>query len=237
MSAKRKQELPITEQNVITPMAVMGYLHDHPNLFIDHPELLADMIIPHHVGAAGEAVSLVERQVAALREKNRQMQNQYREILAIARDNERLVRSLHRLTMNLIVTKLPEKFFVLIYESLVNDFRADVPAIRIFAKKPMKIERPEILTQEHPSHALFESVWRMGRPLCGPLTLNQHNALFDVQAEIGSCALIPISGKNWRGVMAIGSHNPKRFYPEMAVDLLSQLGEIASVLLDRWAGK
>ena len=45
---------------------IVRFLRDHPDFFERHPELLADMLLPHETGSA---VSLVERQVSVLREQ------------------------------------------------------------------------------------------------------------------------------------------------------------------------
>ena len=44
---------------------VLAYLRSHPDLLDRHPDLLADLIIPHGAGSA----SLIERQVQVLRER------------------------------------------------------------------------------------------------------------------------------------------------------------------------
>ena len=53
-------ELPNAEQ-------VAAYLRAHKDFFVEHEALLADITIPHETG---KAVSLVERQVVVLRERN-----------------------------------------------------------------------------------------------------------------------------------------------------------------------
>src|SRR5690554_3034051 len=46
---------------------VAEYLRQNPAFFVEHDDLLADLLIPHQ---SGQAVSLVERQVKLLRERN-----------------------------------------------------------------------------------------------------------------------------------------------------------------------
>jgi uncharacterized protein YigA (DUF484 family) len=216
---------------------VAAYLRKHPNFFVEHPEVLAELAVPH---AEGGAVSLVERQIAILREQNKRIQERYQELLVIGRENERLVRRLHRLTLRLVAATGPERFFQTLYNSLSNDFKADLMALKIFADAGFKgpQPRPEFVGKDHPDQALFSSTFKTGKPFCGQLRPTQWHALFgQTDRPIGSAALIPLSGKQWKGVLAIGSYDPKRYFPTMGVDLLEQLGEIVSLILDPWVAR
>jgi uncharacterized protein YigA (DUF484 family) len=55
--------------------------------------------------------------------------------------------------------------------------------------------------------------------------------------KVASATLIPLSGNSWTGLLAIGSHDPKRYFPGMGVYLLEQLGEILSLIIDPWVVK
>jgi uncharacterized protein YigA (DUF484 family) len=65
--------------------AVARYLEDHPDFFLTHGALLEGLQIPHRDSAG--AVSLIERQVRVLRERNQALQDQLRELIEIAREN------------------------------------------------------------------------------------------------------------------------------------------------------
>ena len=60
-------EQPGESAPALTAEMVADYLRRHPEFFNDHPELVAEIAVPH---GSGDAVSLVERQVRALREQN-----------------------------------------------------------------------------------------------------------------------------------------------------------------------
>ena len=59
---------------VLTDEQVVAYLKDNPAFFIDQDDLLAQLRIPH---LRGSSISLVERQVAVLRERNIDMRNRW----------------------------------------------------------------------------------------------------------------------------------------------------------------
>ena len=73
-------ELPGAEQ-------VAAYLKAHKDFFVDHESLLADITIPHETG---KAVSLVERQVGVLRERNIELRERLTRLLDVARENDML---------------------------------------------------------------------------------------------------------------------------------------------------
>ena len=77
---------------------VVAYLKDHPAFFIDQDDLLAQLRIPH---LRGSSISLVERQVAVLRERNIDMRNRLTHLMDVARDNDRLFEKTRRLVMKM----------------------------------------------------------------------------------------------------------------------------------------
>ena len=84
MSTQRKPEF--VDDNV-TDEVVHSYLVSNPDFFERHGELLGSLRLPH---AAGGAVSLVERQVSVLRQKDLQLERKLKELLEVARANDLL---------------------------------------------------------------------------------------------------------------------------------------------------
>ena len=79
--------------------SVAAYLRQHPEFFVDHEELIPELRIPHQ---PGEAVSLVERQVKLLRERNIEMRHRLSQLMDVARDNDRLFDKTRRLVLDLL---------------------------------------------------------------------------------------------------------------------------------------
>ena len=88
-------ELPGAEQ-------VAAYLKAHKDFFVDHESLLADITIPHETG---KAVSLVERQVGVLRERNIELRERLTRLLDVARENDMLFEKMRGLILALLETK------------------------------------------------------------------------------------------------------------------------------------
>ena len=72
----------------ITAEVVSDYLRDNPDFFNQHPEVLSELKITH-VGDG--AVSLVERQMATLRERNAELRRRLDTLMSVAEQNEALL--------------------------------------------------------------------------------------------------------------------------------------------------
>ncbi|MDJ0957198.1 MAG: DUF484 family protein, partial [Arenicellales bacterium] len=80
--------------------SVIAYLRAHRNFFLEHPELLAELDIPHDEGEG--SISLIEKQVSVLRERNEAEQQQLYSLVKTARDNERVAERLHRIAVEVL---------------------------------------------------------------------------------------------------------------------------------------
>lgn len=218
--------------------SVAEYLRKHREFFVEHPELLTDLVIPHETG---KAVSLVEKQVILLRDENRQLKSRFRELVNIARENEELSRRMHRLTLRLVEAGSCAQILGNLVNSLQTDFAADGITLRIFAA-PVAAEdadRPEFAGAGSPLRSMFAEELRQRKPYCGRLKHNQQDALFGIRhedgsEEFGSAAVLPLFGKHWEGILVIASRDPRRYHPEMGIDLLAHLGDIVSLILNPW---
>ena len=81
----------------VTAEVVSDYLREHPDFFNQHPHVLGELKISH-VGDG--AVSLVERQVATLRERNAELRRRLDNLMSVAEQNEALLEA----TQEVIVT-------------------------------------------------------------------------------------------------------------------------------------
>ncbi|MCG3145924.1 MAG: hypothetical protein HONDAALG_03684 [Gammaproteobacteria bacterium] len=218
--------------------SVAEYLRKHREFFVEHPELLTDLVIPHETG---KAVSLVEKQVILLRDENRQLKSRFRELVNIARENEELSRRMHRLTLRLVEAASCAQILGSLVNSLQTDFAADGITLRMFAEPVAAddVGRPEFAGVKSPLRTMFAEQLAQRKPYCGRLKHNQQEALFGIHheegaEEFGSAAVLPLFGKHWEGILVIASRDPRRYHPEMGIDLLAHLGDIVSLILNPW---
>lgn len=211
--------------------AVADYLRQHTNFFENKSALLTDLRIPHD---AGGAVSLVERQIATLRDNNQRQQKQLDSLIEIARENDRLNERLHRLMLGVMACSDLAELLDLVARGLRDDFAADLVSIRILSTPQQQdiSARAEFVEDQEAFRELFGTVLTSGKPYCGRLKIAQLVALFGEHAdEVGSSALLPLGKRGAAGLLAICSYNESRFHTGADTAFLTRMGEVISSAL------
>ncbi|WP_058556593.1 DUF484 family protein [Thiohalocapsa sp. ML1] len=205
-----------------TDRAVAAYLLRQPDFLVRHPEVLAKLYVPH---GAGGAVSLIEHQVAVLREQLAHERGRLHHLMARAHEYEQLSTRLHELTVALITVPDLERACAALEAARREQFNAEAVAIKLFPVDPSQ-------RADDPLVQSFVEFVDRDRCLCGPLAPKQAEPLFgDDAAAIQSAALVPVCATDQTGVLAIGSRDPKRFTPDMGTELLDRLGAIVGAKL------
>lgn len=220
---------------------VAKYLLAHPDFFDRHPEVLAELNLTHNHG--GVAVSLIERQVRALRSQNRNSKQQLDTLIQIARDNDRLNERMHRLTLAVMDAVTLNEIYIALDETLRNDFQADAVTVKLFINPDEARVEPDselmqtlFVPMNDPRLEEFKNLLGHEKPTCGKLKPEQLKYMFGASADsIKSTAVIPLGGDSctsiecrFLGLLAIGSRDPDRFQPTMGTLFLSNLGDIIS---------
>jgi len=79
---------------------VASYLKSHPEFFDQYAELLAQVHIPDPHG--GRAISITERQLGSLRDRNKQLEAKLAELIRFGEENDAISEKIHRMTVALI---------------------------------------------------------------------------------------------------------------------------------------
>lgn len=228
------QEEQTGNLSAITDEHVAEYLTNNTNFFQHHPQVLSELELSHD---SGQAVSLLERQVAVLREQNQQTNQQLHQLIEIARQNEELAKRMHQLSLTLMDAEDPEDIFNTLHNSLKKNFHADKVAVRLFANPAfLDVDAGvEFAGKDCSDSSLFKSIIDERVPLVGRMKEQQRVFMFGDEGDgIASSVIVPLHGKTWGGVIAIGSYDAERFQPGMGVELLANLGEILSFILNPW---
>ncbi len=234
MSTQRKRD-PLPE--TIGEEAVEDYLREHPEFFERHPRLLDSMRVPHSTG--GGAVSLVERQVATLRQKNLKLERKLRELLDVARANDRLAARIHGLSLALITAGDRAETLQRVARTLTTGFGAD-HAVMVLFGDPAQYEGVDerrflhVIERDDPRLGPFETFLAAGRARCGRVRDSQREFLFGAAAdEVGSMALLPLGEHAELGFIGIGSVDADHFHPAMSIDFLTRIGELVATAMRR----
>ncbi len=212
----------------ISEKEVMNFLQQNPDFFDTYPHVLADIKLQH---ISGKAVSLIERQVAVLREQRKKLKRQLQDLVDIARANDDLDQRLHQLTLRLIDCRRLGDVLEMLKHYLQRDFAVDAVTLRL-RSIPGRSDLAAFEEFNDDAGNVFDGFARLvneHKPVCGRFRPEQMRQLFTIGAgSIGSAALIPLHDLPVFGMLAVGSVDAQRFHPEQGTVFLTQLGELVS---------
>jgi len=235
MSGSSKAEVQAVE---VDEESIADYLQSNPDFFERHQNLLTSLKIPHRPGAA---VSLVERQVATLRQKNLQLERKLRDLVDVAQSNDLLADKIHSLATRLLAAGSRAQAVGVAEELLRSSFNADQSVLVLFEADSFaefgefsRSDRRFLRLAERNDAAMspFKTFISNAVPRCGAIRDSQKEFLFGPDAgEIGSAALVPLGENAATGFLAIGSSDADYFHPGKSVDFLSRLGDLLGCAL------
>lgn len=211
---------------------VARYLKDHPDFLAEHGELFTQLTVPHPHG--GQAISLAERQLHALRDKIRLLEVKLAELIRFGEENDEIGEKLHQLTLALLEAEGYESLRYVLFQSLGEDFKVPHVALRIWNS---------VLSREGVDFAPVAEEARffagdLRHPYCGAPTQLDVLAWFgESSPHIRSVALVPLRREaRVFGLLALGSEEATRFYPEMGTLYLARLGDLVASALRQKLG-
>ena len=216
---------------MLTADQVAEFLRQNPGFFENHVDVLMNLQIPHPHG--GRAVSIGERQLVAVREKAKLLEDKLRELIQFGEENDAVGDKVHRLACRLIEAPSLDAALDTLYLDLLDHFAVPHVAVRLWN---VAEENPDTKEFAPVAAEMREFVQKMASPYCG------HHAVYESQAWFGeaaphlkSFALVALrhDGMDF-GVVALASEDPKRFYPEMGTLYLARMGELISHALWRF---
>jgi len=202
---------------------IARYLRTHPQFFDQHPELLETINVPHPYG--GRAIPLAERQTVSLREKLKVLEGRLAELLQFGEENDAISEKVHRLSVALAGTRDFPALAAALYFHLREDFAVPHVALRVWGKSvPADFDEARPADEAQRLHAAA-----MAAPQCGPAAGNPFVPWFGEAAEhVRSVALVPLGQTAVFGLLALGSEDAKRFYPDMGTLYLRRIGELCA---------
>jgi uncharacterized protein len=207
--------------------SIAGYLQRNPDFFERHQGVLARLKLPHARG--GAAISLVERQIEVLREKQAALEAKLAELVRVARANDAIAERLHRFTRRLLRAAPSGCAIGHIEAGLREDFDA-FHAVLVLIGTPTEAPGPRFVRSVAADDAnlkSFESLFTSGKPRCGQARDSQRQFLFGPEGlELGSVALVPLGEKGSIGLLALGSADRDRFHPGMSTEFLARMAEL-----------
>lgn len=240
MTTQTKPDVTASEEiTVASPKLacedVARYLRTHSDFFTHHSELIETLTIPHETG---EAVSLVERQVKVLRNKNKELDRKLHRLITVAKDNEKVSCRLHVLSLAIVSANGFDEVLTAIQELLHADFPGTKVNLRLLEALP-GTKAPDCEPIEAPllKSRMVQDLFSSRRRGIAFLTKRQIENVFKVEGDkkpIRSSAAVALKKQQQLGVLFLGSTDVNRFQSGMGTLFLGNLGEIIGAKLQQF---
>lgn len=197
---------------------VAQYLQDNSQFFDDYAEMLAEISIPHPYG--GRTVSLSERQMLTLREKNKGLEKKMHEMLIFAQENDVLQNKVHQFTLALFGAHDLMALQDIVTGNLRDIFAVPHVALHVWKGLP-------------PSAEVLAFADEHKQPVCVHHAVHETLDWFGEAApHLHSFAYLPLRNNQQSiGLLVLASEDAHRFYPEMGTVFLQRIAETVSSAL------
>ena len=218
-------ELP---QNDFDEESMIEYLRANPDFFVRHGSLLTELNLPH---ASGSAVSLIEHQVAIMRDRNVEMRRRMNELLDAARANDGLFTKTRSLTLALLDADSVQALNEVLATYVLVDFEADFVCCHVHGSA-FSLDHICNHDDAFPFAHLFDG----SSALCTTLRLDELEQIFPASNHdsTGSAVLLPLTLAAGPGALCIGSRDPKRFSHDMDTLFVTYIADVLSKVLARF---
>ena len=232
MSASNKQadagQYPAVELN---DELVREYLKTNDDFLQRHPDMLDYLHVSH---ASGSAVSLVEKQVSVLRERNMDMRHRLNTLTGNARDNDKLYEQTRALVLKLLEAQSVDALYDTFMQGMKDDFQVDDACMILYSEPAggshYRAESPEAVKIE------IGPLLRSQKGVSGTMRAEELKFLFPQGGEVGSAALMPLDNGDQLGLIAVGSRDVNRYSSNVGTLFLSHIADVIVRLLPRLGG-
>lgn len=224
MSANNEPLTPADDE-ALSAEQVRDYLKRHRDFLERYPELLDDLHVTH---ATGSAVSLVEKQVSVLRERNVDMRQRLTALTDNARHNDQIYEQTRRLVLALLEADSLAALNAAFQRCMQEDFDVEHASLILFGEgrgeDGVRLETPERARIE------IGGLLRSRTPPCGALRREELRFLFPKAGAVGSAAVATLGDQ---GVIAVGSSDANRYHSGMGTLFLQHIADVIVRLLPR----
>ena len=205
---------------------VAAFLRRNPGFLVENPDLIPAVPTPDG------ATSLVQRQMATLREHNRDVDRRLQQAQTVAADNERIFSAAGTLTFALMDVQTRAELNDALATHVLARF--DLDHLICFedggSEAPLQHLRCIQEGDPPPVATLFD----VRLPLCNPCRPEEYEELFGERPNApGSAALVPVRFARVEATLALGSRDPGRYTPDLGTEFLGYLGDLVARVLAR----
>jgi hypothetical protein len=212
---------------------VSRYLAANPSFFLKHQQLLADMFLPHE---SGKAVSLLERQVSLLRERNIETRKRLSDMLEQGQANDVLFNKTRGLILNLLDAKHINQLSENLIDYCQNEFQVDAVQFTLIANENThKVSACQVLAEAEIQRQMGE-VLNRDEALSGVFRQQELDMMFaQKSADVASAVVMPIRANNKTiAFIALGSEDANYFKSSMDTLFLGFIADVLAKLLPKY---
>ncbi len=213
----------------ITSEQVTQYLSQHPDFFQHYPDLLLMMNLSDHPQGS---ISLVERQLQGLRQRNSDIKDELHQVISNAHENQQLLQQTMELTLNLIPCDSLDSLTETLFKQLQTLF--DIPYNSLLLDKPLFSKVSDNGVDMTTIREAMGNNFPKNQPVCGRLKKSEKKVLFGKKVPVNSVAILPLGKKGELGLLVLGDEDPSHFDPQMGDLFLVLIADILSRFLYRY---
>ena len=220
---------------------VAQFLTSNPDFFHRNPTILAEMSLPHN---SGNATSLIERQVAILRERGIQTRHKLGELIEAAKENDNLLNTTQSLVIDLINADSLNSICTLLQTELHKKFGVESASVTLITDTETQNQYsidPDFYQDTSEAEQKISGIVNNNQSLCGSLREAEAEFIFtNTKYAIGSAAIASKkierssgSGADIIVMLAVAHHNADHYNSDTGTLFLDYLCDILTALVQR----
>ena len=238
-SANINNEQNDNANQALSDETVANFLTNNPDFFHRNPTILAEMSLPHN---SGNATSLIERQVAILRERGIQTRHKLGELIEAAKENDNLLNTTQSLVIDLINAGSLNNIFTLLQSELHKKFAVESASVILISDTDTQNQYSIDATffqDTNDAEEKISGIVNNNQSLCGSLRETEAAFIFnDTQYAIGSAAIASKKIERSTGadiivMLAVAHHNADHYNSDTGTLFLDYLCDILTALVKR----
>ena len=185
---------------------IRNYLRDHPDFFDKNPDILETMVIHHKTDGA---ISLVERRLQALQEKNISLENKLNSLINNAEQNQKIFENIMTLASRVLAAQNLLSLLEILDDSFKNVFKIKYHKLIIFDEFVSIAHPSMVFNNEKELKKAIPELSDSGKQFSGEITEQAFQLLFDKKNQIhNSVVLCKITNESPNAYLAFGSDDP-----------------------------
>ena len=208
---------------------VRSFLRNHPDFFDNNSDILETMVIHHKTDGA---ISIVERHLQKLQEKNKLLNEKLNHLIENADQNQKIFESVMTLTLKMLSAHDLKSFLDILSDSFKNDFKLEFYSLILF-DEDISVDHPIVVsTSQIELEEKIPRLISLKEPIGGQFSSEDFHALFNHSDQTdqinNSVAICKIGSEIPLGFLAIGSSDHTVYHESDSRYFLSHLSNLIS---------